>query len=215
MSILTDIIKGFITKMASDAKSIAELNCRTDSNMIDLLNWLNLNAHISKTDIINHIQKSPFKLVCWEKNIVKKITNEQQAKADMYIKNHIQKIEFKEQEENAVLTVPDEVINIKGFTSIPPFLRVFPSILALQNVIKDSNKQKETIDITQEISQKEAENQMLKIKNKRDVEDKIVSITLKENLQKTADDFNMSELNRKDSLISSNIIFTYFKADYS
>ena len=125
----------------------------------------------------------------------------------MYIKNHIHKIEFKEQEENSVLTVPDEVVNIRGFTSIPPFLRVFPSNLALQNVIKDVSK-KNTPDISQEISQKDAESQVLKIKNKRDVEDKIVSITLKENIQKSADDFAMSELNRKDSLISSN--FWYF-----
>ena len=101
--------------------------------------------------------KPPFMLICWEKNKVNRIRCEQQTKADMFIKNHIQKVEFKDQEKNQVLTVPDEVRNVQGFTAIPPYLRVFPSKLALQNI----NKKK--------YEENNEESDMLKIKNKRDI----------------------------------------------
>ena len=126
--------------------------------------------------MIEHMAKPPFMLICWEKNKVNRIRCEQQTKADMFIKNHIQKVEFKDQEKNQVLTVPDEVRNVQGFTAIPPYLRVFPSKLSLQNI----NKKK--------YEENNEESDMLKIKNKRDIEDKIVDITLNENAQKSKDD---------------------------
>lgn len=63
MSILTDIIKGFIGKLAQDVKDVSELNGRSDSNLIDTLVTLLDKANITKGNILKHVQKSPFKLV--------------------------------------------------------------------------------------------------------------------------------------------------------
>lgn len=202
MSTLSDIVKGFIGKLAVETKNYTELNCRTDSNMIDALTGVLYHANITKTDMTQHIEKRPFKLVCWEKNIISKIVNEQQAKADMFIKNHINKIEFKEQEENSVLTVPDEVRNIRGFTAIPPYLRVFPSNLALQNIKKSKYEEKED------------DNELLKIKNKRAIEDKIVNITLKENLQKSADDVNSNGKDKNKAAAESKYSWSRFHVGF-
>lgn len=114
--------------------SNSELNCRTDSNIVDVLTGILYNAAIPKPELKAHMQARPFKQVCWDKNIISRIVSEQQTKADQFIKQHINKIKFKEDEENNVLSVPDEVRNIHGFTSIPPFLRIFPSELALQSL---------------------------------------------------------------------------------
>jgi hypothetical protein len=94
----------------------------------------------------------------------------------LFIKNHINKVEFKDQEENTVEEVPDELRNIHGFTAIPPFLRVFPSKLALQNI----NKKK--------YDEEEEESELLQIKNKREIEDKLICISLKEHTQKADED---------------------------
>lgn len=179
MSTLWDIAKGFIGKIAQEAKEWAELNNRTDSNIIDTLNSLIFTNAITKEKIVNHIREKPFQMVCWQQGMINKIRNEQQNKADHYVKQNINKIEFKDQEENGVLTVPDEVRNINGFTAIPPYLRIFPSNLALQGLKKNL------------YVENSEESELLKIKNKRSIEDKIVAITLKENEQKHADDVNV------------------------
>lgn len=113
------------------------------------------------------------------------MVHEQQTKADMYIKNHINKIEFKDQEDNSVLSIPEEVTNVHGFTAIPPFLRIFPSALSLQNVLKTTKKPQPEVEPVGEQKGTEAEN--LKIKNKRDLEDKLVSITLDQHAAKPAE----------------------------
>jgi hypothetical protein len=153
--------------------------------MIDALTGVLYHAGITKQEIAKHTDNPPFKLTCWERGIIPKIMSEQQTKADEFIKKSINKIEFKDQEENSVLEVPDQVRNIHGFTSIPPFLRVFPSNLALQNI--KGNNYIENVE----------ESELLKIKNKREIEDKVVDISLQENLKKKQDDIDTNLLESK------------------
>lgn len=173
-------MKGFVGRLATETKNYTELNCRTDSNMIDALTGVLYHAGITKQEIVKHADNPPFKLTWWERGIIPKILSEQQTKADEFIKKNINKIEFKDQEENSVLEVPDQVRNIHGFTSIPPFLRVFPSNLALQNL--NISKYSENYE----------ESELLKIKNKREIEDKVVDISLQENNKKKKDDIQPS-----------------------
>ena len=97
-----------------------------------------------------------------------KIMNEQQVKADTFITNQFKKGIWKNNKDwdNPVNIVPIEIKKFKGFTAIPPFLRIFPSQLSLQSL----NKNKYVA--------KEEKSQLLKIKNKRDIEDKLVKVSL-------------------------------------
>lgn len=97
--------------------------------MIDVLGCIYSVCHLKKDDIKNHIQINPFKLPAFQKGIIAKMIGEQQKKADQFINNHVKKIEFTHEENQSVLVVPDEVTSIRGFTAIPPFLRIFPSKL--------------------------------------------------------------------------------------
>ena len=89
---------------------------------------------------------------------------EQQDKADIFIKSNIKKNAEKGQE-GRYETVPDEIKKFRGFTAIPPFLRVFPSKLSLQNLTKRN------------YVEREEKSQLLSIKNKRDLEDKLVAVS--------------------------------------
>jgi hypothetical protein len=51
-----------VGRLATETKNYTELNCRTDSNMIDALTGVLYHAGITKQEIVKHSDNPPFKL---------------------------------------------------------------------------------------------------------------------------------------------------------
>ncbi|CAI2375052.1 unnamed protein product [Moneuplotes crassus] len=174
---LCAIVKKFLAKIIGSTKNYTELNCRTDSNVIDALSGILETMKIPQKQIIKHIQDRPFSKGCWKSGVVDKMLTIQQDKANKEISKYggvggissdYKQTLYQDPDhlEGPVAVVPEEIKNFKGFASIPPFLRIFPSKLALQNMNKNEYKEKEE------------KSSLLKIKNKREIEDKLIEVSL-------------------------------------
>ena len=84
---------------------------------------------------------------------------------ESFVKKTIHKVEFQEQEKNTIV-LPKELTEIQGFSSIPPFLRIFPDKLALEPVLKKS--------LPEQVKEKKAD--PTAITNRRKVEDSMIAI---------------------------------------
>ncbi|CAI2374947.1 unnamed protein product [Moneuplotes crassus] len=168
LNILCEIVKQFVGKLADITKDSSELNGRSESNMIDALSGIFRHSKINQKQIIQHIKKKPFKYECWNEGLIEKIMSEQQEKADNFIKTHFKHTLPNNADDSAdgCVELPENIKNFKGLPAIPPFLRNFPSNLSLQSMKKIEYKDKEEKSTS------------LKIKNKREVEDKLVEVTL-------------------------------------
>ena len=81
------------------------------------------------------------------------------------MKKNIHKVEFQEQEKNTVV-LPQEITQIDGFCSIPPFLRIFPDKLALEPILKKSHLEQV----------KEKKSDPTAIANRKRIEDSMIAI---------------------------------------
>ena len=75
------------------------------------------------------------------------------------------------------MILPEELKKVKGFSSIPPYLRVFPDPVALAPVFESGRKSEGPTGVVK----KPEEEDLVTVENKRQIEDCMLSIEDKPN----------------------------------